>query len=190
MLIVEIPPKKDKDGKPVDPDKEPDESEFKGTLDDVLAKLKDLRKEGRASELTHLQFTTAENQEATGRVGATKPFVMGMTRTGGGITTRSLTYRDVGTQAQVKARIAPEKTVALELRLEDVRVPDDGVAIGTDENNKPVYAPEFVHSSFNDKVSVPAGQAVLVKGVKTTAKSGQVRTLVFVAARVVEPAGK
>jgi hypothetical protein len=64
-------------------------------------------------------------------------------------------------------------------------VPEDGVSVGKDENNKPILAPEFVHSSFNDKVIVPAGQPVLVKGVKTTSKSGQMRTLIFAAARIV-----
>jgi type II secretory pathway component GspD/PulD (secretin) len=192
LVIADIQPKKDKDGKPVTPDKEPDEGEFKGTTADVLAKLKELRKDGQAGEVTHLQLATVENQEVSALVGATKPYVMSMARTGTGITTRSVTYRDTGTNARLTAEVAADKTVTMELRLEDARAhfPDDGVVIGTDENNKPVVAAEFLRSTFHDQVSMPAGQAVLLKGVKTTSKSGQVRVLVFAAARVVEPSGK
>jgi type II secretory pathway component GspD/PulD (secretin) len=187
LLIAEIPPKKDKDGKPIAPDKEPDEGEFKGTMADVLTKLKDMRKDGQAGELTQFQVTTIENQEATLLVGAARPYVMGATRTATGITARNITYRDTGVQARVKARVAPDKTVTLDLRLEHsaARTPDDGVAVGNDENGKPIVVPEFVRSTFNDEVQMPAGQAVLLKGVKSISKSGQVRILVFAAARVV-----
>jgi type II secretory pathway component GspD/PulD (secretin) len=192
LLVAEILPRKDKDGKPIAPDKEADESEFKGTMADVVAKLKEMRKDGQGGESIQLQLTTVENQEASALVGASKPYVMGATRTGTGITARNIAYRDAGTQARVKARVAPDKTVTLDLRLEHARphTPDDGIPVGNDENNKPIVVPEFSHSTFNDQVSIPAGQAVLLKGVKTTSKSGQVRMLVFAAARVVEPSGK
>src|SRR5262249_46779232 len=93
LLIAEIPPRQDKDAKPVTQEREPDEGEFKGTMADVLAKLKEMRKE-QGGELTQFQATTAENQEATVLVGASKPYVMGATRTATGITARNLAYRD------------------------------------------------------------------------------------------------
>src|SRR5262249_18831086 len=118
------------------------------------------------------------------------PYVTGVAvRAAGGVGTRMISYRDTGTTLRVTPRVTPEKAVALDLTLEDSRmhVPDDGVAIGTDENGAAVRATEFVRASLTAKLTVAAGQAVFAKGVKTESKSEQAQTWVVVTAHVVEP---
>jgi hypothetical protein len=88
--------------------------------------------------------------------------------------------------------VAPEKKVLLDLDVSEARafVPEDGIVLGKDENGQAVRATEFLHAKLATTLAVPSGRAVLARGVTTTAKAGQPRTLIVVAARVVEPDAK
>jgi type II secretory pathway component GspD/PulD (secretin) len=174
------------------PDKELDEKEFTGPANEVTAKLEALRKKGLLSALKSIQLTTLEDQTTSERAGENKPMVVGMTVTGTGRVARNITYHNTGTAVTVTPRLGPEKQILLDLEVQDARfhVPEDGVAIGTDENNQPVKATEIAQAMLKAKLAVPSGQAVVANGVKTTSKSGQAQTLIIVTARVVEPGGK
>jgi type II secretory pathway component GspD/PulD (secretin) len=112
--------------------------------------------------------------------------VAGVHTTGTGVTARTITYRQVGTNVVVTPRVAPENVVALELKLDDQRahVAEDAPVLGFDDNKNPIRATQFVTTMAESKVTVAAGLAVLVQGVKVTAKDPKVQTLVIVSARV------
>jgi len=109
-----------------------------------------------------------------------------------GRTSRSITYRNSGIKADATVRVSPDKVVTLDLKLEDSYpyIPEDGVSIGVDENNKPVFAAEFVMSTLNSKIDVASGQARVAEGVKTDAKSAKAHTIVVVGARVADTDAK
>jgi type II secretory pathway component GspD/PulD (secretin) len=171
-------------------DKELDERELTGPADQVLAKVEEMRKKRQIESLKRVQLTALENQQAAVMVGGSKPFVMGTTTTATGLSTSSVNYHPVGTSVSLTSHITAEKTVRLELAVEDSRAafPEDGAEGGPDEKGHPVRLPDFVQAKLNTKLDLPPGQALVAKGVKTTSKSGsQAQTLVIVTARVVEP---
>jgi type II secretory pathway component GspD/PulD (secretin) len=159
-----------------------------GPAADVLAKVDALRNQGRVGDIKRLEVTTVENQSAHAHLGQTKPLVMGVTTTATGRTSRSIMYRNFGADIRVTPRVGPDKVVALELRVQDARpyVDLDAPVIGNDENKAPIRATETALATAEGKVSVPSGQAVVVQGVKTTGKGGQLQTLVIVTARVLD----
>ena len=110
-----------------------------------------------------------------------KPMLVGRTVTGTGIVQNNITYQNVGSQVKVTAHAADEKSIALELSLEEawLNTPEDGVDLVADKD-KPVKATEIVRSSVETKLSVVPGSAAVVTGVKTTSKSGRAQTLVIV----------
>ncbi|MFO0843883.1 MAG: hypothetical protein U0797_16050 [Gemmataceae bacterium] len=185
LLIADAPAKAGAD------DKALEEAEFTGAAKDVLDRVQGLQKKGRLSGVKHLRFVAVEGQPTFLSVGESKAYTTGMAGVGrGGVAVaRPINYRELGTVAKVTARVAAGNTIALDLDVSDSRmhVSDDGVVIGKDESGTPVRAPEFIMSQLKSRVSVPAGQAVAARDVRTTAKSGQGRTLVIAAARVVDP---
>ncbi len=72
------------------------------------------------------------------------------------------------------------------MNLDDIRMvqPEDGIAIGVDDQGRTVLATEFATAKLNANVSVASGQAVLVQGVQMSGKAGNSRTLVVVGAKV------
>jgi type II secretory pathway component GspD/PulD (secretin) len=177
VTVVEVTPKKGDDGK--------DLEAISGTPEDVQAKIDDLRKKGLVGGSRRFQLTTLENQPAAALVGESRPYVVGITVTGTGVTARRINYRNVGTRVKLTARAA-DKQVMVDLDLEDARsyVPEDGIELGKDEKGVPVRATEFATANLNAKLGVPDGKTIAAKGVKTVSKTG-VQTLVLVSARVV-----
>jgi type II secretory pathway component GspD/PulD (secretin) len=188
LWVVDVPGRKpdEKAAEPVDP------KDLSGTTEEVQSKVAELRKSGRVGEVKHLQLTAVEGLPSKTLAGSSKPFVSGMHVTPTGNVSRSIMYRNVGTNVLVTPRVAPDNQVSLELKVEDARahVSDDAPVIGMDENKNPVRTAEFVQTTAEGKVSVASGQAVLVQGVKVTAKDPKVQTLVIVSARVVPEKGK
>jgi type II secretory pathway component GspD/PulD (secretin) len=186
VLIAEVAPKKGESGR------ELDEKEFTGPGKEVLDKLASLQKSGAISSLKRLQLTAVENQPVSVTVGESKPTVAAVTTTGTGIKARSIVYRNTGTQARVTARMAAENTIAIDLHVNDsrLRVPEDGIEIGKDENAAPIRATEVVIASLNSNLNVRSGQAVAAQGVRTDSKSGKEQTVIVVTANVLEPGAK
>jgi type II secretory pathway component GspD/PulD (secretin) len=190
VLVAEVAPRKDEDGKPARRDL--NEKEFAGLSKDVQDKLEAMKKDGRLSNLKRIELTAVENQPAKVQVGESKPTVAAVTVTGTGRVARSIVYRNTGTQAEVTAKVGAENTVSLDLSIQDSRlhVADDAPVIGKDEDGTPVRVTEVVLSTLKTRLSIPSGQAVAAEGVKTDSKAGPTQILVVVSARVLEPGAR
>jgi type II secretory pathway component GspD/PulD (secretin) len=169
-------------------DKEPDEKEFTGPAADVLAKVEALKRKGQLTGLKRLEVATVEGQKGSVRIQESRPFITGTTVRPTGVASNQISYRDLGSVVMAIPRLSGEKAVTVELSVEDARVnvPEEGVPLGTNDKGNPVNAAEFITARYEGRLTVPVGQAVLAKGVKTTAKGGTAQTLVIVTARVAD----
>jgi hypothetical protein len=95
---------------------------------------------------------------------------------GGGMTTRSIAYRNVGTSVRVRPEVGPDGQVTLDLQVEDSGMRSPGR--GADDNG----AAEFTAFSLETRVKVRPGQMVMAQGMKTESKAGQAQTIVLVTA--------
>lgn len=177
------------DGDKAAPAGEVDEKEFSGPIADVEAKVEALQKKGVLADVKRLQLLAVEGRPESVTLGESLPYVTGVNRMATGITSRMISYRNAGLKADATARVSAEKVVSLDLKLEESHpyVPADGIAIGTDENNKPIFATDFAMTTVTSQVEIPSGRAQVVEGVKTSAKSDKPHVLVIVGARVAEP---
>jgi type II secretory pathway component GspD/PulD (secretin) len=186
LFVVELPAKKADDK-----DKGPDEKDLSGTIDEVAERLDAMSKKGLIAGVKRIQLTALEGQTGSLTLGESKPFVMGSTVTATGIARRQITYRNIGTQIKVTPQVMADKSVTLDLNVQDNRSRNSETAtVGNDEKGNPIPAPEFILTSLNGKVSVASGKAVLAKDAKVTSKEGQGQTLIVVGARVVESDAK
>ncbi len=149
-----------------------------GSADDVRAKVEELRRNGRIGELKRLELTAVENQPAHAFVGQNTPITLGIHVTATGLVSRNITYSPLGADVQFTPRVGPDNLVTLDLKVGDSYpyVGPDSPVLGYDENKAPVRAVAVVQAKGEAKVSVPSGQAVLVRGVTTTAKAMRWRT--------------
>ncbi len=169
-----------------------DDKALTGPSGEVLVLLRAMQRNGQLGSLKRLQATVAENQTCSLMEGETKPYTVGTHITGTGATTRTISYRNTGTNARCTPRVADDHTVMLEVKVEDARmhVPEDGVVLGEDNKEK-VRATEFVVASYTGTVSMAPGRAVMLRDVKMDAKNpGPNRTLMVVTARVVDETAK
>lgn len=164
--------------------------ELTGPADEVLSKLDALRRRGALGRMRTVRLTAVEGQLASTQSGEMKPIVDSMVITARGLPHRSISYRTVGMNVQVKGRVGAEGAVALDLDLQDARlnVAPDAPVLGKDESGAAIRAKEIVTSQLKTRLNVRPGQAVLAEGVQTKAPSGAAQTFVIVTARVVEPA--
>ena len=191
ILIASVAVKK-AEGDKTNPPEGVDEKTLTGPVADVTAKIEALQKNGALSGLKHIRLTAVEGRPASVLVGENKPYVTALNVAATGRAFRGISYRNSGIQADATVRVAPDKVVTVDLKLEDSypNVPEDGVSIGADENNKPVFATEFVVSTLKSKIDVASGQARVAEGVKTDAKSAKAHTIVVVGARVADTDAK
>jgi hypothetical protein len=163
-----------------------DTEQFKGPTDKVVANLEELHRKGKLSTLQRLQMTLVEGQPSSLLLGQSKPYVTGVTKTATGVLSRSISFRNLGTQLKATARVAAKDKIEIDLDLSESRaVPDDTIVIGKDEAGTPIQAMDFVTSKVTTKVSLVSGQAVAAEGVKTASKAGRAQTVVVVAATIV-----
>jgi Bacterial type II/III secretion system short domain/Bacterial type II and III secretion system protein len=184
VFIAELPSPKAESGAPLTLDPK----EFTGPSRDVFERLAELKRKGALGTLKHLHVTALESQPASVMIGESKPIVMATNRTPMGLTSRSISMREVGTTAKVLARVSPDNQVLVDLDLSDARMhaPETGAVIGADEQGAPIHATEIVTASLKTKLTIPAGYAVAAEGVQTSTKAGPVQMLVIVAARLVQ----
>jgi type II secretory pathway component GspD/PulD (secretin) len=162
-------------------------AELSGPAGDVLTKLRDLQRRGLLAGVKRVQFNAVERQDAQVKVSENRPHVTAVyagARGGFGGTTQSITYQEVGTLVSVKPEVGGDGVAALDLRIEDSRVqtPASNPTVGPDEKGEPVKAANFVTASFEGRVRVPLGQAVLAEGMRSSSKSGEGQLLILVAA--------
>ena len=120
ILIVSVAVKKADDK--TAPADDVDEKAFSGPIADVKAKVEALQKKGALGEVKRLLITAVEGQPANVTVGENKPYVVGMTVRATGMVSRSIAYRNTGTQADATVRVLPDKVVSVDLKLEDSRM--------------------------------------------------------------------
>jgi type II secretory pathway component GspD/PulD (secretin) len=191
VLVAEVQPLKGESGKPALPVNELDEREFTGSAAAVIAKLQELRTKGLLGELRRFRLTTAENQRGSLQIGESRPYTTGVAGGLGKGGPRSFLYRNVGTIVRTTPQFGEGNKIILDLHLSEARMrrPEDGVVVGA-ENGQPVRATEFIHTTFEGKVTVASGEAVAVTGVRTQSTSGRHQTLVIVTARQQEVESK
>jgi type II secretory pathway component GspD/PulD (secretin) len=163
VFVVELPAKKADDK-----GRGPDEKDFSGTTEDVVERLGVMMKKGQVAGFKQIRLTTLEGQLGSLTLGENKPYAMG---------TGQITYRNVGTQVKVTPQVTADRSVTLDLNLQDSRGRDSATAPGVTE---------FILTSLTGKVRVASGKAVLAKDAKVTAAEGQGETLIVVGARVLE----
>jgi type II secretory pathway component GspD/PulD (secretin) len=163
VFVVELPAKKGDDK-----DAGIDEKELSGGIDDVAKALGILQSKGKVARVRRFEVAAQEGHPAALRVQEAVPV-----STGGG----SRAYRNVGTQVKVTPRVAADRTITLDLTVQDSRIvtPAGG------------GAPEFPLLTLDSKVSVAADKAVLAKGAKSTETEGVGPVLIVVGARLAEP---
>jgi type II secretory pathway component GspD/PulD (secretin) len=189
LVVAETAPKKIEGGKQGPREKELDARALTGAVDEVLAKVEDLKKAGRIGYLRRIQLAAAEGQPASVSIGEMRPTVAGLNTSSTGFISRNITYRNTGTSVKVTARVIPDRQVVMDLNVEDTRghVPEDGVPIGTDEKGQTVRAEEMLMAKLATRLSTPSGQAVAAQVVQKMSKADQGQTFVIAGARIVEP---
>jgi hypothetical protein len=191
VLVAELPLKKDDAGKPDGTDPALSLREYTGPAAEVVARLEALCRKTAGSELRRVQMTIVEGQPAMASALVNKPVTTGVNRTATGIVSRNITFRQAGATTKATARVMPDQTIEVDLDARDLRiVPSETVVLGKDEGGDPIMASESVADSYLGKVRVTPGQAVAAEGVRTTAKSGKVDTLVVVTAKLIDPTAK
>jgi hypothetical protein len=197
VLIAEAAaPKADGDKKP-DGDKPAadapalQDKDFTGPMADVAARMEDLQKTGALANLTRVRLAAVEGRPESVLLGQNKPFTAGFNKRGG-ITSRTVTYRNVGSQVQATASVSADQVVTMALTIEDSRphAPESSVPIGPDEKGKPVDAMGFCVARWEGKLSIPSGQAQAVQDVQTSSKPDGQRIILVVGAQVMEPDAK
>jgi len=164
--------------------------ELSGTTQVVLARIRELQQKGMITNVKIVELTALERQMANARVSESRPYVTGVVfggrggGPGGGSMSRSINYREVGTNVQVIPDVGRDGLVSLHLKVDDshMRAAEDGVAIGADEKGTAVPATEFVTSTLETNLRVRPGQMVLAEGTKAGSKSGQAQTVILVTA--------
>jgi type II secretory pathway component GspD/PulD (secretin) len=188
VWVAEVVPKKGEYGKPVEDDKGIDEKDLAGSIEEVQKKVEELAKNGRIAGLKHVQLSALENQAASILTGENKPYVVGRMVTARGIASNQVSYRNIGATVRVTPRITADKSLLLELAVEDARMsmPEDGISLGVSDKGDPINATEFTTTKLDSKLTVASGKAVAAEGLKSTSKGKQAHVIILVGARVVD----
>jgi type II secretory pathway component GspD/PulD (secretin) len=186
VFVVEMPVRKaDEKGKGLE------EKDLNGSLDQVAVRLDGLMKKGQVTGFKRIRLTTLERQSGSLTMGETKPHTTGVRVTPAGLTSRTIAYRNVGTEVKVTPTVASDGSITLDLNVQDSRTRDSSTAtVGTDGDGKAVPATEFIVTTLNSKLGFPSGSAVLAKDAKVTSKEGEGETFIVVGARAIEPENK
>jgi type II secretory pathway component GspD/PulD (secretin) len=192
VWVAEVMVKKGEDGKPAEGEKEIDEKDLTGTIEEVQKKVDNLVKNGRIGGLKHIQLSAVENQSSSSMTGENKPYVVGMTIRARGPASNQIAYRNVGVQVRATPRIMADKSIQLDLKVEDARMntPDDGIGIGVGDKGETINAPEFTTSTLESKLTVASGKAIAAEGVKANSKGKQAQVIILVGARIVDADAK
>jgi type II secretory pathway component GspD/PulD (secretin) len=163
-----------------------DAKELTGPADKARERLAALKAKGKVTSFKSVRLLGLENQKAAAVESVNAPSVVGFSGGRGGLGSRSVTYRSLGTSVTVTPRVSAGGAVVLDLQVESSRrSARDGAVLDDSDKNAVVRAPAFVTSTLNAKLEVPAGQAVLARGDESAEGDRASQTLVVVTARVV-----
>ena len=184
VFVVSLPPKKASDKETAGID----EKDLTGAIDKVAKALSSMQGNRKIASVKRIQLTSPEGQAATFTLGEMTPYTTGTTITRDGFVNKNVAYRNTGTRVRVTPHVAADKTITLDLRVEESSLvtPQRGVLVGEDTKGNRIFASEFPVASLSSKVAVASGKAVLAKGAKSSENSNAGSVLVVVGARVVE----
>jgi type II secretory pathway component GspD/PulD (secretin) len=162
--------------------------ELSGPMNQVMDRVEALKKTGQVRYFRRIQLSACEGQAATVSISELRPSVSGVTTASTGHTSRSINYRNTGTNVKATARVTSDGHVLMDVNVEDTRghVPEDGIVVGTDEKGQPVRAEEWITAKLTTQFSVASGRAKAAEAVTTFSKAGQAQTLVIAGARIEE----
>jgi hypothetical protein len=120
------------------------------------------------------ELTTLENQPAYLRVGRREARVVGSSVSQMGIV-NSVTFENVGTKIGLTPRVAADRTVAVQVDLEDSRLGprEAGVVIMAPDKGEPVRTPNVEMLSVQTTVRIADGKTVVIGGMARESKSGK-----------------
>jgi hypothetical protein len=167
-----------------DGDKDLDHAGLTGPLAEVTAKIRDLQRRGVLTGVKRVELTALDRQQSQVKVVENRPYVVGVTGSRDGLSTRSITYRESGTSVGVLPEVGADGTATLQLRVDESRAqtPEGSPSLGPDEKGDAVKATNFVTATFEGPVRVRLGHAVLAQGMRSTARTQQGQMLILVAA--------
>jgi type II secretory pathway component GspD/PulD (secretin) len=177
--------------KPDDKGKGLEEKDLSGAIDDVSKRLDAMMRKGQIASLERIQITTLQGQVGSLMQGENKPYVTGVVMSRTGVAAKSVTYRNLGTRVKVTPQVAADRSVSLNVSIEDTRSRDSATAtVGKDEKGNPIPATEFIQTSFAGIIRVASGKAALAKDVKVSSKDGEGESFIVVGASIVDEAPK
>ncbi|MHB1033918.1 MAG: type II secretion system protein GspD [Pirellulales bacterium] len=140
---------------------------------DALAQLAQVP--GEMEVVVRAQLTSLDGQQASLRVGQRQGRVTGTNLGRGGGMSNSIMMEDVGTSINLIPRVGEDGVVRMELMVEDSRLGplDEGVVMGTSQDNQPIRAPNTQTSSTKTTLAVPDGKTVAAGGMSREPKSGK-----------------
>jgi type II secretory pathway component GspD/PulD (secretin) len=142
---------------------------------DALAQLAQVP--GEMEVLVRAQLTSLDGQQASLRVGQRQGRVTGTNLGRGGGMSNSIMMEDLGTSINLIPRVGADGVVRMELMVEDSRLGplEEGVVMGTSQDNQPIRAPNTQTSSTKTTLAVPDGKTVAAGGMSREPKSGKER---------------
>jgi hypothetical protein len=183
-----------------------DATELLGNAGEVRAKLRDLQQKGVVTSVKMIELSSLAGQSARTQVSENRPYVTGVTVTGGGrggagglrgnrgggepgdnapagggfggMASRSIAYRNVGTSVQVTPELGADGQVLLDLHVDDSTMrPPTGA---DDKSGSP--GAEFLLFTLESRLKLRPGQVVLAEGTKADSKTSKAETIVLVSA--------
>jgi hypothetical protein len=148
-----------------------DETDWRGPMDQIVARLESLKKDQRVGEVRRLRFTTLESQKT--RAGeTTQKSVLSGVRPNPSNTKYLIEHqlRQIGLVVEATPAVLADNRFQVKLCFEETRLhtPDDALMFGVDASGQPIRAMEVVTSVLQTVVNLPSGQASLLKSLRTT----------------------
>ncbi len=147
-----------------------------------------------AEVLVRAQLTTLENSPARLQMGSREPRITGSTASPRG-RVNSLDFENVGTVLALTPRVGPDRSVTLEIEVEDSRLGprEEGAAVAATPEGESVHTPGTDVFSAKATVRIPDGHSALVGGMSRPAKParGEAKArVILVSPRVLAVGGK
>ena len=133
-----------------------------------------LESEGRLQVLSRPQILTADNQEATIKVGQAVPVVTDSRVTQYGDSINSFEYKDVGVELTVTPRISPDGFVKMDVGPQISQLSSSDVEV-----SKGFRVPIINQRSANTTVSVQSGQSILIGGLISSTDDTRTKRMPF-----------
>lgn len=136
---------------------------FTITGEDFNFLLHALQSQGRLEVLSRPSIMVADNQTANITVGDEVPVVTNVVFSGGGVTSPTVTYRDVGILLDVEPHINPDGYVNMHVQPTIQSIGTSSVTVATG-----VTLPTFTKRSADTWVTVRDGETIVIGGLITT----------------------